>query len=152
MRQHNKYLEKVYEEMDVYRQHLLRGDELTITQEETFVKMDICRGWLKEGYSDTEVIRMLKNHPVAKVQERRAREVAENCVEFIKEHEEYSKDDNGKIPKVNDHLINAFQYGVGSLGLNLDENEEPKPEQKEERRYFTFEQDFNKSESLEEFE
>lgn len=79
-------------------------------------------------------------------------EVAENCVEFIKEHEEYSKDDNGKIPKANDHLINAFQYGVGSLGLNLTEKDEPKPEINEEKRYYTMEQDFNKSESLEEFE
>lgn len=85
MRQHNKYLEKVFEEMDVYRQHLLRGDELTITQEETFAKMDICRGWLKEGYSDTEVIRMLKNHPVAKIQERRAREILAMSYEVFAE-------------------------------------------------------------------
>ncbi len=36
-------------------------------------------------------------------------EVAENCIQFIKEHEEYSKDDNGRIPKVNDHLINCIE-------------------------------------------
>jgi hypothetical protein len=85
MRQHNKYLEKVYDEMDVYRQHLLSGAELTDTQEETFAKMDICRGWLKDGYSDTEVLRMLKQHPQAKIQERRAREILAMSYEVFAE-------------------------------------------------------------------
>lgn len=85
MRQHNKYLEKVYDEMDVYRQHLLTGTELTMTQEETFAKMDICRGWLQDGYSDTEVIRMLKQHPQAKIQERRAREILAMSYEVFAE-------------------------------------------------------------------
>ncbi|MCA0229897.1 MAG: hypothetical protein LCH91_05495 [Bacteroidetes bacterium] len=85
MRQHNKYLEKVYDEMDVYRQHLLTGTELTMTQEETFAKMDICRGWLQDGYSDTEVIRMLKKHPQAKIQERRAREILAMSYEVFAE-------------------------------------------------------------------
>lgn len=85
MRQHNKYLEKVYEEMDVYRQHLLTGAELSMMQEETFAKMDICRGWLKDGYSDTEVIRMLKQHPQAKIQERRAREILAMSYEVFAE-------------------------------------------------------------------
>ncbi len=85
MRQHNKYLEKVYQEMDVYRRHLLNGDELTPTQEETFEKLDICRAWLKDGYSDTEVIRMLKNHPTSKVMERRAREILAMSYEVFAE-------------------------------------------------------------------
>lgn len=85
MRQHNKYLEKVYSEMDVYRKHLLHGHELTPTQEETFEKMDICRAWLKDGYSDTEVIRMLKNHPTSKVMERRAREILAMSYEVFAE-------------------------------------------------------------------
>lgn len=85
MRQHNKYLEKVYDEMDVYRQHLLTGAELTTTQEETFAKMDICRGWLQDGYSDTKVIRMLKQHPTAKIQERRAREILAMSYEVFAE-------------------------------------------------------------------
>ena len=85
MRQHNKYLEKVYEEMDVYRQHLLTGAELTDTQQENFTKMDICRGWLRDGYSDTEVIRMLKQHPHAKIQERRAREILAMSYEVFAE-------------------------------------------------------------------
>lgn len=85
MRQHNKYLEKVYQEMDVYRKHLLNGDELTPTQEETFEKLDICRAWLKDGYSDTEVIRMLKNHPTSKVMERRAREILAMSYEVFAE-------------------------------------------------------------------
>lgn len=85
MRQHNKYLEKVYEEMDVYRQHLLTGAELTDTQQETFTKMDICRGWLRDGYSDTEVLRMLRQHPQAKIQERRAREILAMSYEVFAE-------------------------------------------------------------------
>lgn len=85
MRQHNKYLEKVYDEMDVYRQHIMTGQELTQTQEETFAKITICRGWLLEGHSDTEVLRMLKNHPNAKVQERRAREILAMSYEVFAE-------------------------------------------------------------------
>lgn len=71
--------------MDVYRRHLLNGDELTPTQEETFEKLDICRAWLKDGYSDTEVIRMLKNHPTSKVMERRAREILAMSYEVFAE-------------------------------------------------------------------
>lgn len=71
--------------MDVYRKHLLNGDELTPTQEETFEKLDICRAWLKDGYSDTEVIRMLKNHPTSKVMERRAREILAMSYEVFAE-------------------------------------------------------------------
>ncbi len=75
MRQHNKYLDKVYEEMSVFREHLLLGKELTPTQAETFNKIDIARSWLKDGYSDTEVIQLLKNDKQVKVQDRRAREI-----------------------------------------------------------------------------
>lgn len=71
--------------MDVYRRHLLNGDELTPMQEETFEKLDICRAWLKDGYSDTEVIRMLKNHPTSKVMERRAREILAMSYEVFAE-------------------------------------------------------------------
>lgn len=85
MRQHNKYLEKVYEEMDVYRQHLLRGDELTTQQQETFEKIDVIRCWLKEGFSDTDIIKLAKTHPTLRVQDRRARELLAMAYEVFAE-------------------------------------------------------------------
>lgn len=85
MRQHNKYLEKVYEEMSVFREHLLLGKELTTTQAETFRKIDIARSWLTEGYSDTEVIQFLKNDPAVKVQDRRGREILAMAYETFAE-------------------------------------------------------------------
>lgn len=55
-------------------------------------------------------------------------EVSENCTKFIWEMQNYIKDEDGKIPKVNDHLINAFQYKLQALGFNLEEDLEPKPD------------------------
>jgi len=75
MRQNNKYLQKVYEEMDIYQQHLLDGKELTIQQQETFQKIDVMRGWLRDGFSDVDVIKLAKNDPRIQVQDRRAREL-----------------------------------------------------------------------------
>jgi hypothetical protein len=46
---------------------------------------------------------------------------------------------------------NCLQYGIASLGLNFDEILEPK-EKPEEKRYYTFEEEFNKDNTLEEFE
>jgi hypothetical protein len=75
MRQHNKYLEKVYEEMDIYQQHMHSGKELTTQQAQTFEKIDIVRGWLRDGLSDIDVIKLAKSDPRLLVQDRRAREL-----------------------------------------------------------------------------
>jgi predicted TIM-barrel fold metal-dependent hydrolase len=75
MRQHNQYLAKVTEESDVFRQHLLNDRALTTQQEETFEKIDTLRGWLKQGYSDADVIKLAKNDPRVRVADRRAREL-----------------------------------------------------------------------------
>lgn len=85
MRQHNKYLEKVYEEMDVYRQHLLGDRALTTQQEETFEKIDVVRGWLRQGFSDVDVIKLAKNDPRLRVQDRRARELLAMAYEVFAE-------------------------------------------------------------------
>lgn len=77
--------------------------------------------------------------------------IASECVNFWKELEMYQKDDNGRIPKENDHLINAFQYACGSLGLDFSESQEPR-EKPEEKRFYTFQEEFNKEESYEEFD
>ena len=78
-------------------------------------------------------------------------EVVGSCKSTIKEHEEYAKDDSGRIQKANDHIINALQYGVASLGLNLDELSEPKPETNE-RRAYTLDEEINFESSYSEFE
>lgn len=51
--------------------------------------------------------------------------VCADCPKLVWEMENYQKDENGKIPKENDHNINALQYGLSCLGLRLDED---KPE------------------------
>lgn len=75
MRQNNKYLEKVYDEMDIYQQHMLGERQLTVQQKETFEKIDIIRGWLREGFSDIQAITLAKSDPRVNVQDRRAREL-----------------------------------------------------------------------------
>jgi len=85
MRQNNKYLQKVYEEMEVYQQHLLDGKELTMQQEETFQKIDVMRGWLRDGFSDVDVIKLAKNDPRLRVQDRRARELLAMAYEMFAE-------------------------------------------------------------------
>lgn len=41
--------------------------------------------------------------------------VGDNCEKFIWEMASYKKDENGRIPKENDHLIDAFRYGLNAL-------------------------------------
>ncbi len=83
MRQHNKYLEKVYEEMDVYRGHVMDGKELTEMQAATFEKIDVMRGWLRDGFSDIDVIKLAKNDPRLNLMDRRAREVLAMAYEIF---------------------------------------------------------------------
>lgn len=61
-------------------------------------------------------------------------EVTENCVKTIWEFQNYIKNDKGIIPKENDHLINAVQYGVASTGINFDAEAEPKQKDVEDMR------------------
>lgn len=126
MRQHNKYLEKVYDEMDVYRRHLLTGVELTTMQKETLIKMDICRGWLQDGYSDTEVIRMLKQHPEARIQERRAREILAMSYEVFAELRQLRNREGIKYlyaEQFRDAARIAFESFRGELSKYADERD-----------------------------
>lgn len=68
--------------------------------------------------------------------------ITKECPKYIWELESYIKDESGKIPKANDHLINASQYAIGSLGLDFAEIGEPVPIQKETRRAYTIDEDF----------
>ena len=48
--------------------------------------------------------------------------------------EKYMVDENGRVPKADDHNINALQYGLSALGLDFSEVEEKKPIPQEEPR------------------
>lgn len=70
----NKYLEKVRSEISIYQRYLLEdGSELTPIQAETFKHINSTRDWLKEGYSDGQVLAMIKK--TTSLQDRRAREI-----------------------------------------------------------------------------
>lgn len=77
MRNHNLYLQKVHDELSVYSQKLLHGElvEMTATQEENWDRIQIIWSLLKEGHSDNDILKLAKNHPGLRVQERRAREL-----------------------------------------------------------------------------
>lgn len=77
--------------------------------------------------------------------------VCKGCIYFIKEHEEFSKDDNGRIPKGNDHLVNGFWYLCASLGLDLNELEEPK-EKEDDRRAYKIDEEIEFENNYGEFE
>ena len=85
MRQNDKYLAKVFDELDVYRSHLLLDTPLSPQQQETFEKIDIARAYLKDGYSDSQVIKMLKNDPSVKTMDRRSREILALAYEIFAE-------------------------------------------------------------------
>ncbi|QMW04091.1 hypothetical protein [Spirosoma foliorum] len=70
----NKYLEKVRDEITVYQRYLLEdGHVLTPIQAETFKHINDTRDWLKQGFSDGQVLAMIKK--TTSLQDRRAREI-----------------------------------------------------------------------------
>lgn len=74
MRQHNKYLVKVQDELDIYQRYLIdETAELSITQIENFEKIESMRAWLREGFSDSQVLAKCKR--VFRLQDRRSREL-----------------------------------------------------------------------------
>lgn len=52
-------------------------------------------------------------------------EVAAECVHFISECENYVKDQNGRIPKKLDHLIDCFRYFLDAAGFEFQKKEFP---------------------------
>lgn len=65
--------------------------------------------------------------------------VSDNCPNFNNEMKGYRTDENGKIPKEDDHLIDDFRYMLSNA--MYDELPDPQPELEDERRGFTPEQD-----------
>ena len=67
-------------------------------------------------------------------------EISDRCEKLIWELENYIKDKNGNIPKINDHLIDCWRYGNTESGLDLMPDEEPE-DICPDHRGFTFGQD-----------
>ena len=85
MRQHNKYLVKVFDELSIYQQHIMEGKELTVKQEETYQRLEIIRGWLLAGLSDSDTLKLAKTDSRLGLQDRRARELLAMTYEIFAE-------------------------------------------------------------------
>jgi hypothetical protein len=71
-------------------------------------------------------------------------EYDESCVKFKWEMENYVKDRNGRIPKVNDHLIDCFRYFLDAAGFSLDATARPKEvDPLLEKRFHRIESDYD---------
>lgn len=95
-----------------------------------------------EGYIN--LVREIMNHDMI--------QITGNCVKWWWEHENYQKDAKGRLVDKDDHLINATQYLCGHLGLDFNSKNEPKMIQREERRFFTPQQEFKPSTSYRDLE
>ena len=68
--------------------------------------------------------------------------ISDRCVNLPWEMENYVKDKNGRIPKVNDHLIDNLRYLNAAAGFNFEEEDKPEPpEDSFERRAMTMRED-----------
>jgi len=79
-------------------------------------------------------------------------EIAETCIKTLWEFENYMKDENGRIPKKNDHLLDCLRYHCHAVGYSLEEVPPPKdPDLKLEKRFTPIEEEFSLN-SLKEFD
>lgn len=70
--------------------------------------------------------------------------ISDRCEKLIWEVENYIRDKNGKIPKVNDHLIDCWRYLNAAANYEFIEKDEPVPPPAEEgRRGFSLEEDLS---------
>jgi len=65
--------------------------------------------------------------------------ISDRCENLMWEIENYVRDENGRIPKKNDHLLDCFRYLLTCSRYEINEDVAPEPEEK--RRYVTLEQD-----------
>jgi hypothetical protein len=61
---------------------------------------------------------LIKDFMMADCEEESLFLVSNRCTKFIWEITNYSTDEHGKIPKLNDHLIDALRYNFNSAGLS----------------------------------
>ncbi len=119
MRGHEKYIEKVNDETNIYLHHLRTGEELEPRFAEAFEKIEIARAWVRDGYSDTEVIQLLKNDKQTRLQARRAREVLALAYEIFADiriirnpdgvKQKYADEFNDLAKTIKDELISAIE-------------------------------------------
>jgi hypothetical protein len=82
--------------------------------------------------------------------------ISDRCDKLAWEVENYVKDKNGRIPKVNDHLIDCWRYTNAALGFDLADDdskflEEDNYVEKLPRRGYTIEQD-RQSDNVDKFD
>lgn len=53
--------------------------------------------------------------------------IARPCTHFIEEIKSYKKDENGKIAKLKDHLLDCCRYGIGESNFSLVPVEKEQP-------------------------
>lgn len=71
-------------------------------------------------------------------------DVAKECLKYIWEMENYIKDDEGRIPKINDHLIDCHRYTLAALGYEFTDTKYiAPPDPDTQRRAYRIEDDFN---------
>jgi len=68
--------------------------------------------------------------------------ISDRCEKFFWELDNYYKDQTGKIPKKNDHLIDCFRYTLGASYYSLNERGEYKEKDAESFRRRTISDDF----------
>jgi hypothetical protein len=76
-------------------------------------------------------------------------DICDSCPKTYWELENYMKDENGKIPKLNDHQIDNLRYYFAEIGYNLNEATPPREtDPTTQKRAFKIEDDFEESASL----
>jgi hypothetical protein len=125
MRGHEKYIEKVQDELDIYRKHLHHGDDLPDRFQESWKKIEIARSWIRDGYSDTQVIQLLKNDPSTKLQARRAREVLTFAYEIFADIR-LARNPDGVKQRYADELNDAAEEVKRDIKAARDKKESPK--------------------------
>ncbi|UHG93365.1 hypothetical protein [Spirosoma oryzicola] len=113
MREHNQYLIKVQEELSIYQKFLLNPDtDLTTTQAENFERIEAVRSWLREGFSDGQVLSRIKR--IFRLQERRGREILALAYAVFAELR-LSRDKDG-IKAVYSEMFRQAAKNAGDMG------------------------------------
>jgi hypothetical protein len=68
--------------------------------------------------------------------------ISDRCPKLFWEMERYRKDDSGKIPKKNDHLIDCLRYTVDALNYSTKQVHEPQLDPVDQKTRFKFKNDF----------
>lgn len=102
---------------------------------------ELCDWWLEPTMKATNS----KEHGIGLIRDcfnQNLIEIADECVKAKWEFENYIKDANGKIPKVNDHLLDVIRYTLHAFGFNLNQEQVPiEVDPDTQRRGYSMEED-----------